>query len=306
MSSRSPPPLDVSASPAARPPADRRPAIRPAGSTAHRTRCARRWPSTARCWSAASGCATPPRRRHVLAAADEPDDRAGGVRAPRSATRRACTARRSGRPTSRCACTTSSATPSTFPGLMLFACLTAPESGGATARGRRPDGARRAARRTWWRGSSARAGCSPAATTTRSARRGRGVRHRRPRRRRALLPRQRDRLLLAARRRAAHPAAPQRRRAPPRHRAALLVQPGRVPQPVDAGPRRARLPARRLRRRGAAVQHPLRQRRPDRRGRRGPAERGLRGAHGARAVAGGRPAAGRQHPHRAQPGALHR
>ena len=34
------------------------------------------------------------------------------------------------------------------------------------------------------------------------------------------------------------------------------------------------------------------------------AQRGLRGAHRARAVAGRRPAAGRQHPHRAQPGAL--
>ena len=37
---------------------------------------------------------------------------------------------------------------------------------------------------------------------------------------------------------AAHPAAPQRRGAPPRHRPALLVQPDRVPQRVDDRPRR--------------------------------------------------------------------
>ena len=47
-----------------------------------------------------------------------------------------------------------------FPGLMLFACLTAPADGGATGGGRRADRARRAARRTWSRGSSGRAGCS--------------------------------------------------------------------------------------------------------------------------------------------------
>ena len=70
------------------------------------------------------------------------------------------------------------------------------------------------------------------------------------------------------------------------------------------GPGGARVPRRRLRRGRAAVQHPLRQRRPDRRGRRAAAQRGLRGQHRARAVAGRRPDAGRQHPHRAQQGGL--
>ena len=50
----------------------------------------------------------------------------------------------------------------------------------------------------------------------------------------ALLPGQRDRVRVAARRRAAHPAAPQRGGAAPGHRPALLVQPDRVPQRMDA------------------------------------------------------------------------
>ena len=57
-----------------------------------------------------------------------------------------------------------------FPGLMLFACLSAPTEGGATARGRLADRARRAARRA---GRAVRAGglaARPATTTTRSAR----------------------------------------------------------------------------------------------------------------------------------------
>ena len=46
-------------------------------------------------------------RRRVPAAGHRPDDRAGGVRGPAAATPAACTPRRSGRRTSRCACTTS-------------------------------------------------------------------------------------------------------------------------------------------------------------------------------------------------------
>ena len=65
----------------------------------------------------------------------------------------------------------------------------------------------------------------------------RGVRHRQPGRGGALLPGQRHRVRLAARRWAAHPAAAQRDRAAPGDRAAVLVQPDRLPQPVDARPR---------------------------------------------------------------------
>ena len=46
-----------------------------------------------------------------------------------------------------------------------------------------------------------------------------------------------------------------------RHRAALLVQPDRVPQRMDDGSRRAGLPRRDLRAAGPAVHHPVRQRR---------------------------------------------
>ena len=191
-----------------------------------------------------------------------------------------------------------------FPGLMLFACLSRAHRrrGDRAWPTRRPCSTR--CPPSWSSGSSGRAGCSPAATTTRSGRP--SPRRSAPRtgRRRALLPRQRDRVRLAARRWAAHQAAPQRRGAPPGHRPALLVQPDRVPQRVDDGPRGARVPGGRLRRRRAAVQHPLRERRPDRRGRRGAAQQGLRGQHRPRAVAGRRPAARRQRPHRAQPGAL--
>ena len=172
---------------------------------------------------------------------------------------------------------------------MMFACLTAPADGGATAVADAPAVLERAARATWSTGSSARAGCSPATTTTRSGRPyaeafgtdDRGAVEQ-------LLPGQRDRVRVAARRRTAHPAAPQRRGAAPGHRAALLVQPDRVPQRVDAGPGGARVPGGRLRRRRAAVQHPLRQRRPDRRGRRAAAQQRLRGPH--RAASRGRPA----------------
>src|SRR5207249_644280 len=59
-----------------------------------------------------------------------------------------------------------------------------------------------------------------------------------------------------------------------------------------------------LRRGRAAVQYSLWQRRPDRRGRRTVDRRGLRGKHRTRAMAGWRPAAGGQHPHRARAGIL--
>lgn len=132
----------------------------------------------------------------------------------------------------------------------------------------------------------------------------RSVRHRGPLRDRAVLPRQPDRVRMAARRRPAHPAAPRRDRRASGHRPAVLVQPDRLPQRVDDGPRGARVPGRHLRGRRPSVQHALRQRRPDRRGRRAIAQRGVRGTHRRRTVAGGRPAAGRQRPHRAQPGRL--
>ena len=94
-----------------------------------------------------------------------------------------------------------------FPGTMMFACLTAPAAGGATAvadstavlNALPRDLLARFEREGWMLvrnyndeiGSSVR----------------RGVRHRRPGRGRALLPDQRDRVRVAARRRAAHPAA---------------------------------------------------------------------------------------------------
>ena len=104
-----------------------------------------------------------------------------------------------------------------------------------------------------------------------------------------LLPGQRDRVRVAARRRAAHPAAALRDRPPPGHRAPLLVQPDRVPQRVDHGAGGARVPGGHLRRRRAAVQHPVRERRPDRPGDRAAAQQRVRGAHRARAVAARRP-----------------
>ena len=191
-----------------------------------------------------------------------------------------------------------------FPGLMLFACLAAPTDGGATAVADSPTVLDALPAELV---DAVRAGGLAAHPQLQRRDRGvgrRGVRHRRPWRRRELLPRQRDRVRVATRRRTAHQAAPQRRGAAPGHRPALLVQPDRVPQRVDDGPRGARVPGGRLRRRRAAVQHPLRQRRPDRRGRRAAAQRGLRGQHRARAVAGRRPDARRQRPHRAQQGAL--
>ena len=205
---------------------------------------------------------------------------------PGRPTPRASTPRRSGRRTSRCACTTSSATRLEFPGLMLFACLGAPTAGGATAVADSPtvldalptELVERFERDGWLltRSYNDEIGASVR----------RGVRHRGPWCRRELLPGQRDRVRVAARRRAAHQAAPQRRGPAPGHRPALLVQPDRLPQRVDHGPRGPRVPGGRVRRRRAAVQHPLRQRRPDRRGRRTAAQRGLRGEHRTRAVAG--------------------
>ena len=190
--------------------------------------------------------------------------------------------------------------------MMMFACLTAPAAGGATAVAD-ATAVLNALPATWsdrferegWMlvrnyndeiGSS----CAEAFGT---ADRGRGG---------ALLPGQRDRVRVAARRRAAHPAAAQRDRPAPGHRALLLVQPDRVPQRVDAGTGRARVPGGRLRRRRAALQHPVRQRRPDRRGHRPAAQQRVRGAHAPRAVAARRPAAGGQHPQRARPRALRR
>ena len=191
-----------------------------------------------------------------------------------------------------------------FPGLMLFACLTRAASRRGDRRGRRAGRARRAARRP---GRAVRArglAADPQLQRGHRGVRGRGVRHRRPGRGRELLPGERDRVRVAARRRPADQAGAQRRARSPGHRPALLVQPGRVPQRADDRPGDPRVPGGHLRRRGAAVQHPFRRRRPDRRGRGGVAQRGLRGAHRARAVAGRRPAAGGQPADGAQPGSV--
>src|SRR2546426_19205 len=130
------------------------------------------------------------------------------------------------------------------------------------------------------------------------------MRHRRSSRRRELLPCERDHVRVAARRCTAHLAAPQRRRSSPAHRPAVLVQPNRIPQRMDDRPGGARVPRGHPRRGRAAVQYALRQRRRDRRGRRAVDQRGLRGKHRTRAVAGWGPDACGQCPHRACEGAL--
>src|SRR5690606_34158424 len=89
-----------------------------------------------------------------------------------------------------------------------------------------------------------------------------------------------------------------------RHQAGLLVQPDRLPQRVDDGPRRARVPRGRLRGGEPAVHHVLRRRRAGGRRHRRAAQRGLRRQHAARAVAGGRPDARRQRADGAQPRAV--
>ena len=125
-----------------------------------------------------------------------------------------------------------------FPGLMMFACLTAPTSGGATAVADSPavldalpaELVERFEREGWLltRSYNDEIGASVAeafGTDDRAAVesycRANG-----------------DRVRVAARRWAAHPAAPQRRGASPGHRPALLVQPDRLPQRVDDRPRR--------------------------------------------------------------------
>ena len=132
------------------------------------------------------------------------------------------------------------------PGLLLFACLTAPVEGGATAladarpcsRPCPPSWSARFEREGWLltRSYNGEIGTTFAEAFGTETARGR-----------ALLPGQRDRVRVAARRRAAHPAAPPRGGAAPRHRPAVLVQPDRVPQRVDHGSRGARVPGRRLR-----------------------------------------------------------
>ncbi len=116
-----------------------------------------------------------------------------------------------------------------FPSLLLFACLAPPTTGGATTVA----------------DAAAVLDALPADVTEPFLREGwlltrtygKSVRIRRPRRRRAPLPGPRHRVRLAPGRHAAHPAAPQRRAAPPGDRPPVLVQPDRVPQRMDAGPR---------------------------------------------------------------------
>ena len=144
--------------------------------------------------------------------------------------------------------------------------------------GRRAGRAPRAARRPGPAVRAGRLGAHPQLQRGHRGVGGAGVRHRRPARGGELLPGQRDRVRLAARRRAADPAAAQRGGAPPGHRAALLVQPDRVLERADDRPRSAGVPGRGLRPGRAAVHHLFRERRPGRRGRRGPAQPNLRGA----------------------------
>ena len=194
-----------------------------------------------------------------------------------------------------------------FPGTMMFACLTAPTEGGATAVADSPtvlNSLPAAAGRPVRAG---RLDAHPHATARRSGRTG-------PRRSAPTTAAAVERYCRAngiefAWQPDGGLRTRQRRSAIVRHPVTgqpLLVQPDRLPQPVDAGRGRARVPGRGVRRGRAAVQHPLRQRRPDRQGHRGAAQRDQRGQHGPRAVAGRRPAAGGQHPHRAQPRGLHR
>ena len=99
----------------------------------------------------------------------------------------------------------------------------------------------------------------------------------------------------------------QRRRAVVTHpglRTPLLVQPDRVPQPVDPRPRCPGVPRRGVRRRRASVQHLVRRRVAHRGGRRGHDQRGVRGVDPSRALAGRGRDGGRQRPDRTQPRAL--
>src|SRR5256884_398965 len=91
-----------------------RPGMRRAGRPSTATRCAPWSPNTGRCWFAVSGCATRPRPKRSFGglAVCWPRGRPSRLGA---ATLRACTPRRSGRPTSTCACTTNSATRSSSP-----------------------------------------------------------------------------------------------------------------------------------------------------------------------------------------------
>ena len=125
------------------------------------------------------------------------------------------------------------------PSLLLFACLGAPTTGGATAVSDSPtvldalpkDLTERFERDGWMltRSYNDEIGATLAEAFGTEDR----ERHRK------LLPCQRDRVRVATRRRTAHPAAPQRRGASPGHRSALLLQPDRLPERVDDRPRSA-------------------------------------------------------------------
>jgi hypothetical protein len=132
-----------------------------------------------------------------------------------------------------------------FPGLVMFACLTAPDSGGATGVADAPTvldalpaGLVTRFEQEGWlltRNYNEDIGASVAeafGTGDRAA---------------VELPRQRDRVRMAAGRRAADQAAPQCRDPPPGHRPPLLVQPDRLPQRAHHRPRSTRVPGGRLR-----------------------------------------------------------
>ena len=192
-----------------------------------------------------------------------------------------------------------------FPGLMLFALPRRAQRRRCDRGGRLGDRARRAAGRAG-RPVRARGLAAHPQLQRRDRRLGRGgVRHRRPRRRRELLPRQRDRVRVAARRWAAHQAAPQRRRAAPRHRSSAAGSTrSRSSASGRWSPRCAStwwtmygadgLPFNTRFGNGDPIGEDVVQL----------INEVYDGEHRTRAVAGRRPAARRQHPHGAQPGAV--
>ena len=164
----------------------------PGWAAEHRGRAARASsPSTARSWSAASGCATRPRSARSSGGWPRGLMAEREAFAPRQAYADGVYSSTTWPPNQPMCMHHELSYALEFPGLMLFACLTAPTDGGATARRRRADRARRAARRA---GRAVRAGglAADPQLQRRDRRVGRrGVRHRRPRRGRELLPRQR-------------------------------------------------------------------------------------------------------------------
>ncbi len=217
----------------------RRPATRPAGRPNTGTRCAHSWPSTARFWSVASGCATPPR----------PPQFSGSLAGNLMIEKEAFARRQVYADGVYSSATWPANQPMCMhhelsyrlevPSLLLFACLGAPTTGWshrgvgfADRTGRAAQGLDRAFR-------AGRLDAYPQLQRRDRGNPGGGVRDRGPQCHRKLLPCECDRVRVATRRRTAHPAAPQRCGASPGHRSALLLQPDRLPERVDDRPRGA-------------------------------------------------------------------